>query len=470
MRLRAVVLILMIALRTLPVAAQTSVIAARAAGVTISGVVRDSITGAALSGALVQLVSADSFPDFARSSFSDSLGRYTLVDVPDGKFTIGFEHPLLDSLGVEPTLREVVVSRHRAVRFDLSTPSAFRMREAICGSAASAGGVFAGVVRDASSGEPVAGAHVTGEWLELTFRTTGVQRTRPSLTATTRDNGRFALCDVPSGGTMFVTATHAADSTATIEVRVSTDGFSRRELFLAAPRVGDGRLRGTVVTADGNRPLAGAIVRILDGSAARTNERGEWTIVGVPAGTRILEARAIGYYAERLVVDIVADAPPVRVALSTFKAMLETVKITAARVADRFNSGFAERSSSATGKFLRPADIAQRGGVRVSDLFRSIAGTRVGFTSETVVSDMNRTPRAVDFEERLVLMRGLGGRWCQPAIYFNGLAMRELSADDIDNLAELKDLAGIEVYSDATVPGQYQQQMTGCGVILIWTK
>jgi hypothetical protein len=171
MRLRAVVLILMIALRTLPVAAQTSVIAARAAGVTISGVVRDSITGAALSGALVQLVSADSFPDFARSSFSDSLGRYTLVDVPDGKFTIGFEHPLLDSLGVEPTLREVVVSRHRAVRFDLSTPSAFRMREAICGSAASAGGVFAGVVRDASSGEPVAGAHVTGEWLELTFRT-----------------------------------------------------------------------------------------------------------------------------------------------------------------------------------------------------------------------------------------------------------------------------------------------------------
>jgi hypothetical protein len=211
-------------------------------------------------------------------------------------------------------------------------------------------------------------------------------------------------------------------------------------------------------------------VRIPDGPAARTNERGEWTIVGAPAGTRVLETRAIGYYADRLVVDVVADAPPLSVALSTFKAMLETVKITAARVADRFNSGFEERSRAEAGKFLRPADIARRGAIRLSDVFRSVAGTHVGYTSETVHSDMDRAPKQVDFDERLVLMRGIGGRWCQPVIYFNGLAMRELTADDIDNLAELKDLAGIEIYSDATVPGQYQQQMSGCGVILIWTK
>jgi hypothetical protein len=473
MRLRPSVLILVIALRTIPATAQASGVAPRTSGTSISGVVRDSISGAPLTGAIVQLVSADSLPDFVRSSFSDSLGRYTLTDVPDGRFTIGFEHPLLDSLGVEPTLRQVVVARHRAVRFDLAAPSASRMREAICGAAASAGAVFAGVVRDAKSGEPVAGAHVTGEWLELTFRTTGVQRTRPSLTAMTRDNGRFALCDVPSGGTMFVTATHEADSTATIEVRVSADGYSRREFFLGAPHVRDGRLRGTVVTADGGRPLAGAIVRVADGPAARTNERGEWMIVGAPAGTRVLETRAIGYYADRLVVDVVdvvADAPAVRVALSTFKAMLETVKITAARVADRFNSGFEERSRAEAGKFLRPSDIARRGAIRVSDLFRSIAGTHVGFTSELLSSDMDRTPKVVDFDERLVLMRGIGGRWCQPVIYFNGTPLRALTADDIDNLAELKDLAGIEVYSDATVPGQYQPQMSGCGVILIWTK
>jgi hypothetical protein len=470
MRLRLVVLSAMIAARSISVVAQTPAVAPRATGAAISGIVRDSISGAPLTGAIVQLVSTDSLPDFVRSAFSDSLGRYTLTDVPDGRFTIGFEHPVLDSLGVEPTLREVIVARHRAVRFDLATPSASRMREAICGAAASAGAVFAGVVRDAKSGEPVAGAHVTGEWLELTFRTTGVLRTRPSLTATTRDNGRFALCDVPSGGTMFVTATHEADSTATIEVRVSADGFSRRELFLGAPRVRDGRLHGTVVTVDGGRPLGGAIVRIPDGPAARTNERGEWTIVGAPAGTRVLETRAIGYYADRLVVDVVADAPPLSVALSTFKAMLETVKITAARVADRFNSGFEERSRAEAGKFLRPADIARRGAIRLSDVFRSVAGTHVGYTSETVHSDMDRASKQVDFDERLVLMRGIGGRWCQPVIYFNGLAMRELTADDIDNLAELKDLAGIEIYSDATVPGQYQQQMSGCGVILIWTK
>jgi hypothetical protein len=470
MRFRPVVPILLITLWTIPAAGQASATVSRALGASISGVVRDSITGATLTGALVQLISADSLPDFARSTFSDSLGHYTLSDVPDGRFTIGFAHPLLDSLGVEPTLREVVVSRRRAVRFDLATPSASRMRAAICGAATTAGGVFAGVVRDAKTGAPVAGARVSAEWLELTFRTSGVERKRPTLAAMTRENGRFALCDVPSGGTMFLTATHDADSTATIEVRVNADGYSRRELFIAAPRVGDVLLRGTIVTADGSRPLAGAIVRIMDGPAARSNERGEWMIVGAPAGTRMLEARAIGYSADRLTVDVLADAPTVTVALSTFKAMLETVRITAARVADRFNSGFEARSRSEAGKFLRPADIARRSGIRVSDLFRSIAGTRIGYTSETIASDMDRTPRAVEFEERLVLMRGIGGRWCRPAIYFNGLAMRELSADDLDSLAELADVVGIEVYSDATAPGQYQQQMTGCGVILIWTK
>jgi hypothetical protein len=472
MRLQPTVLILSIALRTLPGVAQTSTPASvpQTTGVKVSGVVRDSMSRAPLVGALVQLVAGDSLPDFARSAFSDSLGRYTLTDVPDGRFTIGFEHPLLDSLGVDPTLHEVVVSRHRAVRFDLATPSPARLRKAICGASPVGGSVFAGVVRDATSGAPVAGARVTADWLELTFRPTGVERTRPSLTATTRDNGRFALCDVPSGGTMFLAATHGADSTATIEVRVTTDGYMRRELFLGPPHRGDLRLHGTVVTADGARALAGAIVRVADGPSARTNERGEWTIVGAPAGTRVLEARAIGYSADRVIVDVVPDVPPVSVALTTFKAMLDAVTITAARVGDKRNSGFEERSHSEAGKFLRPADIARRGGIRVSDLFRSIAGTRIGYTSDTMGSDFDRSPKPVDFEERLVLMRGIGGRWCQPAIYLNGLAMRGLSADDIDNLAELQDLAGVEVYSDATVPGQYQQQMSGCGVILIWTK
>ena len=67
----------------------------------------------------------------ARTAIADSLGRFTIADVPEGRHTIGFLHPVLDSLGLEPPQRELVVTGMQ-VRADLATPSAQRFREAIC--------------------------------------------------------------------------------------------------------------------------------------------------------------------------------------------------------------------------------------------------------------------------------------------------------------------------------------------------
>ena len=53
-------------------------------------------------------------------------------------------------------------------------------------------------------------------------------------------------------------------------------------VFESLAGLGDGRLSGTVLVANGTRPLAGAQVRIADGMVTRTNERGEWTITDAP--------------------------------------------------------------------------------------------------------------------------------------------------------------------------------------------
>jgi hypothetical protein len=468
--------------------AQAAVATPRTSGATVRGVVRDSLSHTPLSGATVQLVTTDTISHFSTSGITDSAGRYALNDVPDGRFLVGFLHPLLDSLGVEAPLRELRVDAHRSVRFDLATPSPARLRAAICGAkAADSSAVLVGVVRDARSGSPLAGAAVTGEWMDLSFTTTGLVRRRPHLVANTGENGWFALCNVPRGGTMLLLASRGADSTDLIEVQIPAEGFQRRELYIGPAqstiaqrvttvpgvgtpardstmrsekgeparrvRTGDGRVSGTVRTQVGDKPLPGARVSIADGPQVLTNERGEWTIGNAPAGTRVLEVRAVGYYPEHRKVDVVAGAPPVRVALATFKAALDTVRVTAASY-DRNLQGFLERShASGAGRFLTAKDVARRGAMVTSDVFRSVPGLRV---------------EGHGLERELTMRSAFGA--CKPEIFLNGQFMPRMEAEDIDDFVTPERVTGIEVYPDNTAPPQFQNAMSGCGSIVIWYR
>jgi hypothetical protein len=451
-------------------------------GATISGIVHDSIARLPLAGAIVQLVAAENPASVAHTAVSDSVGRFALVQVPNGHFMLGFFHPMLDSLGVEAPLREVFVDGGQSVRADLAIPSPARLRATICGKRPDsvAGGVVVGVVRDARNGAPASGVAVSGEWLEFSFTRNGLVRRVPHLVATTADNGWFAMCNVPTGGTMALIASRGADSTDLLEVQVPADGFLRHELYLGAAttvtfadtapaseatarrtrrvRAGDGRLSGTVVAAVGGRALAGAQVSIVDGPQTRANERGEWTLADAPAGTRMLEVRALGYYPDRRRVHVVAGAPQVSVALSTLKAVLDTVKISAnvARY-ERYRNGFLQRQRVGVGRFLTVEDIARRQPIATSDLLRMVPGITVEYDVAAV--------------DKQILMRGSFGL-CAPAIYLDDHHMGTLSAEDIDVWVHPKEVAGIEIYVEGTVPPQFQPGLGGggCGSIVIWTK
>lgn len=462
-------------------AAQTPDTSHRATGTRVSGLVHDSIARAPLAGAIVQIVAAEGQPHFSRTVVSDSLGRFTLDDVPVGHYLIGFFHPVLDSLGVDAPLREVHVDGPRPERADLGIPSAARLRAAICGprSATDSSAVLVGVVRDAWDKAPAAEVTVTGEWLEFSFRPGGLGRRIVRRVATTGENGWFAMCNVPTAGTMTLIASRGADSTDLIEVHVPAEGFVRRELYLGSARtvvavdtatrantpapparrirVGDGRLSGTVVGAAEGKPIVGAQVSIASGPVTRTDERGQWTLVQVPVGTRMLEVRAVGYYPEHRRVDVVAGVPPIRVALSTLKAVLDTVRVSAARrLYDRDRNGFQQRRRSGLGRYLSSEEIARRQPLATSDLFRMVPGVRVGQDES-------------GFERRL-LVRGSFG-WCSPAIYVDGRNMMDgLSADDIDSWVRPEEVAGIEVYTESSVPAEFQQGLSGCGSVVIWTK
>lgn len=452
----------------------------RRASASISGVVHDSIAQRPLAGALVQLVVVDGVTDFARTAVSDSVGRFTLGELPAGRYTLGFFHPLLDSLGVDAPLREVNVDGYRSVRADLAIPSPARLRAVICGpgSTRDSGAVLIGVVRDAHKDAPAAGVTVTGEWLELTFGRDGFVRRVPRLVATTGENGWFAMCNVPSGGTIALVASRGPDSTDLIEVQIPTLGFLRREMYLGSTRTvvitdttkrsdtvalrsrrvhtGDGRLSGTAVSAEGSKPLPGAQVSITNGPQTRANERGEWTLADAPSGTRMLEVRAVGYYPERRPVNVIVGAAPIKVALSTLKAVLDTVRITASRLTNFQLSGFAERRrSSGAGRYLAAEDVMRHAPVVASDIFRVVPGIRID--------------RRSDGPSQIV-MRGTFEEQCTPAVYLDGHYMREFTADDIDGLIIPDEIAGVEIYSVGTAPPQFQPGLSGCGSLVIWTQ
>jgi hypothetical protein len=342
----------------------------------------------------------------------------------------------------------------------LATPSQERYREAVCGATTppATSAIVVGIVRDARNLSAAPGITVTGEWLELTINRKGVVSKHPRLVATTAENGWFAMCAVPSPGMMTLRATRNADSTDLVEVQMPARGVVRQELYLAtAPlRTSDGRVRGTVVTAEGGQPLPGARVGIVGGPQTRADERGEWTIGNAPTGTRMLDIRAVGYYPERRAVNVVPDAAPVRVALATLRAVLDTIKVSASRV--RFaDTGFEERRRSGAGKYLTPEDIARRGVLKTSDVFGMIPG--IFFNTDA--NGLSKT----------IFMHGPFGS-CPPTIYVDGLRMPGLTTDDIDDFFSTKEIAGIEIYTEASAPGQFRDYTRDdfCGAIVIWRK
>jgi hypothetical protein len=455
-------------------------------GALVSGVVRDSIAHRPLAGAVVQLVIASGNAPNALNGVADSVGRFTIRNVPQGRHTIGFFHPMLDSLGLDAPQHQLEIGPNETVRVDLGIPSAERIRAAVCGGPPAPGRtLIMGFVRHAAGGAQVGGAHVTARWSEISFGGGKPVQRSPQLVAISASNGWFAICNAPSNGMLILSADHERDSTDVIELEMPADGFLRRDLHVGLSQAGDsvaaarrlrrgeGRVSGTVVALVDGRPLGGATVGIVDGPRTRANERGEWSLAGAPSGTRMLEIRALGYYPTRRAIDVVEGAAPVRVALPTLKSVLDTVRVTAARIADRYKSGFDERRRIGIGHYVTAEDIARRRAVSMAQVLRSISGLRLDATLTQTSNLYDSTGALIpqySTSNSKILMRGSVGDWCYPAIYVDGHMMQDLDADDVNMWLRPEEVLGIEVYPGISAPPEFQPGMSGCGSILIWRK
>ncbi len=453
-----------------PAAAQVTDSSARFSTGIVSGTVTDSVNRSVLADALVQLISTDKAISPLTAS-SDSLGHYTIEGIRPGRYRLGFVHPFLDSLGIELALKDIEVEQGKRLFVNLSVPSPHGLHTTICGSQSDSAALIVGFVRGAGDDEPLARATVTAEWLDFTVTSNHVVKTISRRVATSSDNGWFALCNIPASGEVALVATRGGDSTGLVEFKVPTNRLLWVALLIGHYRSslgenespparrapassgtsGWGGLSGSVLGAANGRPIVGAHVRVGDASSTRTNEKGEWMILNPPRGTQMIEIVALGYYPERRRVDVVSNAPPVRTVLSTLKAVLDTVRISATRLNHGPHDGsFERRRRMSQGHFLTPGDILRFPAIVTSDLLRNVPGLQV--------------------DRESIKMRGTFETWCSPAIFIDGQYMSFLTPDDINDMAYPHDVAGLEIYSEATVPPQFQIAFHGCGSVVIWTK
>ncbi|MFL5577083.1 MAG: TonB-dependent receptor [Gemmatimonadaceae bacterium] len=453
-----------------PAPRDSSAPAPSAAAPTVTGVVYDSLAGAPLAGAAVQLVRDDSSRAGGYSAITDSAGHYAITGMRPGRYLAGFFHPVLDSLEIEAPLQRVEVGGEPVTTLDLAVPSPAQLHAAFCSELprGDTSATLVGWVRDADRGDGVGESRIVLTWSELRVDEGGVRVLKRRVPARPRPSGFYIVCGLPSdialdadadapggrrsgivdlnlrAGEMRRLDFALADSTSA--VAAPTDSAGERKLR------GSARVAGTVRDA-GGRPVVRANVGVRGAAVTTvTSETGTFALGGLPAGTRALEVRAIGYEPASVPVTLRSGASAAaRVTLQRRADVLAPVTVLGKESRrTRDITGFLERSRTGMGKYLTAEDIEKRNPIQLTDALRMTSGIQV-------------RPNGFGYS-----IQGRGG--CSPSVFIDGLPVYD-GARDIDELVRPSEVAGIEVYSGSgSVPGQFATQSNGCGTVLIWTK
>ena len=436
---------------------------AQTGGSRMDGVVLDSVNRRPLAGATVQLVAAPP----AHGSFgatTDSLGRFHIDGVRPGSYVAGFLHPLLDTLGVQAPYKSIVLGEGDT-HVTLAVPSAASLMSAVCGASAkrSAGpdsiGMLVGHVRDASTGATIGGSAIVLDWPALVFGGGGARTEVRHLRARTNDDGWFAMCGLEADE-YHVHAEQGARATGDIDIEVRPRAITRLSLVIGSDSGASGATLSGIVRAADGKPLEGAQVGV-DGSSttAATDAQGAFALSNLPDGTRMVEVRALGYVPARAPIEPSRNEPrAIAVVMAKRAAALQEVTVFGKPSwRNRDFTGFADRRRKGFGHFITREQIAQTNDVSICDLLSRVPGV---LTSSNGGIGCTATLHGA--------MTGAGGTIssCEPKVYLNNLPF-DGSVEELTRSFSPRDIMGIEIYSAATQPIQYQGL---CGSLVVWTR
>lgn len=425
--------------------------------VTVQGVAFDSLRGTPLANAFVILT------ERGKSTTSDERGRFRFDSVPPGTYTFAMQHAVFDSLGLSGATTKATVSDGKAPVV-LAVPSFGTLWRAACASAPPPGkdtGFVYGTVLDATSRKAVPQAWVALSWTDLvkldpSKKSTNVTQRRYNSEIQGDARGGYAICNVPTGLPLVVRAFNGTNTTPSVTLSAATDRVRRLDLVLSGGTAADAQRKGTVrglVSDSAGRGIRD--IRVTIGELeARSDADGNFTLRGVPTGTRQIDAAAVGFNPTSTAVDVFAD-DTARVQLTTFRLnALDTLKIRAVSAKGRVRiMEFEARRVRGFGTYMDSVAISKR-----ATLSAALQGVP-GLTVENLTANGRRF--------NLYLPSTSTGN-CLATLVLDGVQQQDT---EVFNTLSPSDLAAIEVYQQrTTVPSEFQRVQQNCGAVVVWTK
>lgn len=427
----------------------------------IVGVVLDSLNGG-------YLRNADVIVQGAKATIAtDSLGKFAIDSIAPGTYQVGVFHPLLDTLGISLASQPFHVGVDSVTYVILAVPSARTLVRSSCPPRPRAQGTSAviGHVIDPETLQPVSGADVSIAWSEIeASKEIGVRRTPRVIRDSSDAQGMFRICGIPNS--MKATLQARKGNAVTAEVPIEL-GEQEPELFArtmllshvdSGAKTGNAMVSGRVIL-EGAPSNAGSRIEVVGtDKIALTNEKGEFTMTGLPSGSHVLLARHLGFGAETVPVDLSSREPQrVSLKLPKFVAALDPVLVTARRVASLDKVGFSQRKKSGQGYYLGPDQIQALHPNYLTDILRTVPGLRVSYTPTGEVVSSSRGVSSLT-----------GGNCVQ--YYVDDMPWQSATPGDINDFINGHEVVGIEVYSGPGAPPQYTRAMSNCTTIVVWTK
>jgi hypothetical protein len=423
----------------------------RSSVASLVGTVHDSIQGAAAGGITVFLAGT------MYSATTDGDGRYRFDSLPPGRYTISFDEPTLDSLGIAAPYASVDLRAGTMTTADLAVPSVPVLLAVLCPNVAAdrEHGLVAGVVRDAASAKPLLNAEVVFTWQTLDV-VNAPRLVKDTVRIAADSLGSYRVCRAPAGVTVQARARVGQRASGTVDIAIPESGIAVRDLRvdMSAPggvAPGPAVLAGRVTATDG-APVAG--VRVGLDEAARTvltDSLGRFLLSNLPAGSQTAEFRRVGFAPLRRAAELrPGDVTQLEVTLTPSVVTIDSVQVVG-RAANADPTGFLRRRQQLTGgHFFDHREIDSLTTFKLSDILRMTPAVYVN--SEGSVSVRRNVNNSL--------------QGCTLRLFVDGApypgVLDDFRPDDIESM---------EVYADgASVPGQFGGARAGCGVIVLYTR
>lgn len=236
---------------------------------------------------------------------------------------------------------------------------------------------------------------------------------------------------------------------------------------------------GVILRDSSHVPLSGVDVSVpAQNKRATTDTRGAYRIDGLTAGRYAIVARRVGLTPLQDTIALADGAVQWNATMSVPPQMLDSVSVKAEqrRTISPGLTGFEERRAAGFGRFISADELRKKDNSKLSDVLRVLpGGNLVRAPGGVVYFTSSRKPcdGPVFLASKKCAQQQTPD--CFATIYVDGIMFYSSQGGgdppDINNIAPVSDLAGVEYYaSDAVLPPKFTSGNNGCGTVLFWTR